>query len=59
MLARLLVACGVLALAPGALAQAVVTGRVVDAETGAPLPGVHVYLSGTTTGDVTDRGGAY
>lgn len=47
------------ALAAGAAAQTAVTGRVTDAETGAPLPGVHVYVSGTSTGAVTDRDGAY
>ena len=56
---RLLTALLVLLAAPSALAQGAVTGRVVDASTGEPLPGVHVYLSGTTTGAVTDPGGDY
>ena len=45
--------------ASAATAQPAVSGRVLDAQTGAPLPGVHVYLSGTATGDITDRDGAY
>ncbi|WP_412069793.1 carboxypeptidase-like regulatory domain-containing protein [Rubrivirga sp. IMCC43871] len=45
---------------PTAAAQTVrVEGRVVDAETDAPLPGVNVFVSGTTRGDATDRDGAY
>lgn len=47
-------------LAPVAAAQTVrVEGRVVDAETGEPLPGVNVFAAGTTRGDATDRDGAY
>ncbi len=47
------------ALATAASAQGSVSGRVTDGETGEPLPGVHVYLDGTTAGAVTDRTGAY
>ena len=48
-----------LLLAAAASAQTTVTGRVTDAETGGPLPGVHVYLGGTTVGAVTDAAGTY
>lgn len=36
-----------------------VTGRVVSAETGEPLPGVTVQASGTGQGTVTDKNGNY
>lgn len=36
-----------------------IEGRVTDAETGAPLPGVNVALEGTTRGAATDAGGAF
>jgi len=36
-----------------------VTGRVVDSETDNPLPGVHVFYTGTTIGDVTDENGHF
>ena len=47
-----------LLLAPAALAQAI-DGRVVDAETDAPLPGVVVVLDGAAVGAVSDRDGAF
>ncbi len=48
-----------LVLASGAAAQpASVLGTVQDS-TGSPLPGVNVYLSGTTHGDATDAGGRF
>ena len=57
LLLRLLAA--VVLCAPLAGAQpASVTGTVRDAS-GAPLPGVSVYLSGTTRGTASDREGAY
>jgi hypothetical protein len=34
-------------------------GRVVDAENGNPIPGVNVYLQGTTLGGATDLDGNY
>ncbi len=34
-------------------------GRVVDAETGEPLAGAHVFLAGSTRGTTTDRDGRY
>ena len=43
-----------------ALAQTrVVTGTVIDAETGEPLPGASVKLQGTSTGAVTDNNGNF
>lgn len=36
-----------------------IAGRVIDAETGEPLPGVNVYLEGTTLGASTDLDGYY
>ncbi len=36
-----------------------ITGRVIDAETGEPLPGVNVYIEGTTLGSTTDANGEY
>jgi hypothetical protein len=48
-------------LAPGmALAQtAKISGEVVDAETGEPLPGANVQLEGTTKGAATNADGEY
>jgi len=34
-------------------------GRVVDAETGKPLPGTNILIKGTTTGTVSNREGEY
>ncbi len=36
-----------------------ITGRVVDAESGAPLPGVNLVLAGTRIGAATDANGYY
>jgi TonB-linked SusC/RagA family outer membrane protein len=36
-----------------------ISGRVVDAETGAPLPGTNVFLKGTDFGSATDLNGFY
>jgi outer membrane receptor protein involved in Fe transport len=36
-----------------------ISGRVIDAETGMPLPGVNVIIVGTTTGAATDAEGYY
>lgn len=41
------------------LGQAIIEGTVKDMETGKPLPGVNVYLSGTTFGTATDNNGHY
>lgn len=61
-ISRRLVAFVVVALGVAALAMAqdkvTIKGTVVD-ETGAPLPGVSVAVSGTTTGTVTDFNGNY
>jgi hypothetical protein len=39
--------------------SATLTGTVTNAETGAPLPGVHVFLSQSMKGTVTDSAGHY
>ena len=55
-----LVGCCLLVLASAGAAQpARVTGTVVDAETGAPLPGANVFVAGTSRGASTDRAGAF
>lgn len=41
------------------LGQSVIKGTVTDSQTGNPLPGVNVYLSGTTFGASTDENGFY
>ncbi|MGD0342002.1 MAG: TonB-dependent receptor [Bacteroidales bacterium] len=41
------------------LQQLKVTGKVTDAATGLPLPGVNVVVSGTTIGVITDANGNY
>jgi outer membrane receptor protein involved in Fe transport len=48
-----------LAAAPVALAQPAAEGRVVDAETDAPVPGAHVLVEGTALGTTTDRAGRF
>ncbi|PKD44023.1 carboxypeptidase-like regulatory domain-containing protein [Rhodohalobacter barkolensis] len=40
-------------------AQAIVKGEVVDTDTGQPLQGAHVFLSGTKLGTYSDRSGQY
>jgi hypothetical protein len=46
--------------APALAQQArVVTGRITEQGTGAPLPGVNVFLDGTTVGRATDGDGRY
>jgi len=41
------------------LQQLVVTGKVIDATTKLPLPGVNIVVSGTTIGAMTDGNGSY
>ncbi|MBN1185750.1 MAG: TonB-dependent receptor [Bacteroidales bacterium] len=41
------------------LQQGKVTGRVTDAATGVPLPGVYVRIDGSNTGGITDAEGNY
>lgn len=36
-----------------------VTGKVTDANSGSPLPGVNVYVKGTTVGTSTNKNGKY
>lgn len=40
-------------------AQATAKGKLTDAESGKPLTGAHVFLSGTKIGDVTNPNGLY
>ena len=47
-----------LAAASAAFAQTQVSGTVTD-PSGAPLPGVYVYIEGTNVGTVTDAKGEY
>ncbi len=46
-------------LSENAYSQQQVSGTVRDAETGFPLPGVNVLVTGTTTGTATDAEGRY
>ncbi|MBS3772477.1 MAG: carboxypeptidase-like regulatory domain-containing protein, partial [Bacteroidales bacterium] len=39
--------------------QIEVSGRVTDAQTGDPLPGVNIVIEGTTVGTTTDMDGEY
>lgn len=39
--------------------EATVTGKVTASEDGSPIPGVNVFVQGTTTGTVTDFDGNY
>jgi hypothetical protein len=45
--------------APGAFAQAVITGTVTDAETKMPLEGASVFAQNTTIGTITKSDGTY
>ncbi|MGD8426246.1 MAG: carboxypeptidase-like regulatory domain-containing protein [Balneolaceae bacterium] len=48
-----------LLLSEAASGQITVKGQVKDQHAGKPLPGVNVYLAGTTFGQSTDSGGKY
>ena len=39
--------------------ESTVTGKVTASEDGSPIPGVNVFVQGTTTGTVTDFDGNY
>jgi hypothetical protein len=39
--------------------RALISGRVVDAETGQPLPGAHVFIASSMIGTVTDTNGQF
>ena len=54
-----LLACIVLSAGMALAQNRVVTGTVIDAETGEPLPGASVKLQGTSTGAVTDNNGNF
>lgn len=42
-----------------AIAQRTISGSITEAETGSPLPGATVVVSGTTTGTISDLDGVY
>jgi outer membrane receptor protein involved in Fe transport len=57
---RLLLILSVTAIAGTASAQSgKIAGRVIDAASGEPLPGVNVIIEGTTRGSTTDLDGRY
>jgi TonB-dependent starch-binding outer membrane protein SusC len=58
-LKMLLLIVAMLGFMPGYGQQKTVTGRVTDASTGEPLPGVSIVVVGTTTGTVTNIDGEY
>ncbi|MFW6257199.1 MAG: SusC/RagA family TonB-linked outer membrane protein, partial [Prolixibacteraceae bacterium] len=43
----------------GVSAQITITGRVTEAATGDPIPGVSIVVKGTATGTITDMDGTY
>ena len=49
----------VIVITPTKAQQQTVTGKVTDASTGDPLPGVNIIIDGTTTGVTTDINGEY
>ena len=56
---RILLSLGLLFTSMISLAQAVVSGQVVDADTKLPLEGASVFAQNTTKGAVTDKEGRY
>lgn len=59
---KILVALLVLSMAPAVLFAGVtgkITGRVIDKDTGEPLPGVNVIMEGTMLGAATDINGMF
>ena len=56
---RTLLALALLLVAHSALSAAVLKGRVLDAETGDPLPGANVYLENADRGTTTGAGGEF
>lgn len=55
----LLVFCLAFFLSEVGFTQAVIQGTVENQKTGAPIPGVNIYLAGTTFGSSTDNRGRY
>lgn len=47
------------ALVFGAFAQTAISGKITDAVSGDPLPGVNVVVKGTVLGVITDKDGAF
>ncbi len=56
---RIFLALTLLLLAHSTLSAAVLKGRVLDAETGDPLPGANVYLENADRGTTTDADGEF
>ncbi len=54
-----LIAVFFLVMAPEALAQGTLVGRIIDTEFNEPLIGVNVIVTGTTSGAATDSDGRY
>lgn len=44
---------------PKSVQQAKITGKIIDASTGDPLPGVNITIEGTTLGTISDNDGKY
>jgi iron complex outermembrane receptor protein len=47
------------AMAIGAIAQTVISGKVTDAVSGDPLPGVNIVVKGTIQGNISDKSGEF
>ena len=54
----LLLISGIL-LSASVFAQGTVTGRILDGDSGEPLPGVNAMIEGTTIGSITDLEGQF
>jgi TonB-linked SusC/RagA family outer membrane protein len=58
-MSRVFYSCVLCLLSFSVFGQMTVTGRVTDAETGEPLPGVNIVLQGTATGTISGMDGNY
>ena len=56
---RLLLSLAVLGLALGVMGQGVLSGTVLDGESGEPLPGANIIENGTTNGAITGTDGTF
>ena len=56
---RILLLCCFLFISIVSLAQATISGQVIDADTKLPLEGASVFAQNTTKGVVTDKEGRY
>jgi hypothetical protein len=55
----ILILCLLPLMVNGMMAQITVTGTVISAEDGEPIPGANVVIRGTTTGTITNLSGVY